>query len=185
MAEKSELIQNKVIKDIVNQHLDIWALGYASSLLGWDMETYMPKEAINERSIVFGRLSVLQQRLLLSDKMRELVKKGEKEQNLNDYEAGIVRTLKRRIEKFEKLPPEFVEELEKVRAKSQMVWREARQKNDYNIFKPSLQKIVELTKQLAEYWGYEKHPYNALLDYFEEGLTVNDVEEMFSKLKTR
>ncbi|MCD6484203.1 MAG: carboxypeptidase M32 [Candidatus Odinarchaeota archaeon] len=179
------LFKNSVIKQVLEKFVDVWSLNYALSLLGWDTETYMPKESIKERSIVFGRLSVLQQRFLLSDELRNLVRKGAKETNLNDYEAGIVRTLKRRIEKYEKLPPEFVEELEKVRAKSQMVWREARQKNDYNIFKPSLQKIVELTKQLAEYWGYEKHPYNALLDYFEEGLTVNDVEEMFSKLKHR
>ena len=185
MTEESTLIQNKTIKDIVNQHLDIWALGYASSLLGWDMETYMPKESINERSIVFGRLSVLQQRLLLSDKMRELVKKGEKEQNLNEYEAGIVRVLKRQIEKFEKLPPEFVEELEKVRAKSQVVWREARQKSDFNLFKPYLQKLFDLAKKATEYWGYKENPYDALLDFFEEGLLTRDVEAMFSEIRPR
>ena len=96
------LFKNSVIKQVLEKFVDVWSLNYTLSLLSWDTETYMPKESIKERSIVFGRLSVLQQRLLLSDELRNLVRKGAKETNLNDYEAGIVRTLKRRIEKYEK-----------------------------------------------------------------------------------
>ena len=64
-----------MIRKVLDKYLDIWAIGYATSLLGWDTETYMPEHAIKERSIVFGRLTVLAQRLMLSNEFRELVKK--------------------------------------------------------------------------------------------------------------
>ncbi|MGQ4833765.1 MAG: carboxypeptidase M32 [Candidatus Asgardarchaeia archaeon] len=177
-----EVFENKTIKEILNKYLDIWSIGYASGLLGWDSETYMPKESIKERSIVFGRLAVLRQKMMLSSEFKDLVKKGEKEQNLNDYEAGVIRVLKREIERFEKLPPEFIEEMERVTSKARVVWREAKAKSDYNMFKPYLGKIFELSRKAAEYLGYEEHPYDALLDLYEEGLKTREVDSMFKEL---
>ncbi len=63
-----------------------------------------------------------------------------------------------------------------------MVWREARKRSDFKAFKPHLEKNIELKREEAETLGYEGHPYNALLDHYEEGLTVDDVDRMFSKL---
>jgi len=179
------MFENPVIRKVLDKYLDIWAIGYATSLLGWDTETYMPEHAIKERSIVFGRLTVLAQRLMLSNEFRELVEKAEKEENLNVYEQGVVRVLKREIEIFEKLPPEFVEEFEKLTAEAKVVWRNAKEKSDFNLFKPYLEKIVEMSRKKAEYLGYEEHPYDALLDLFEEGLRTREVEDMFQKLKPK
>jgi len=179
------MFENPAIRKVLDKYLDIWAIGYATSLLGWDTETYMPEHAIKERSIVFGRLTVLAQRLMLSNEFRELVEKAEKEENLNVYEQGVVRVLKREIEIFEKLPLEFVEEFEKLTAEAKVVWRNAKEKSDFNLFKPYLEKIVEMSRKKAEYLGYEEHPYDALLDLFEEGLRTREVEDMFQKLKPK
>jgi carboxypeptidase Taq len=63
------------------------------------------------------------------------------------------------------------------------VWQEARQKSDFSIFLPHLEKIVELEK---EYCGYINLPgprYNSLLDGYEEGMTADKLKKEFAYLK--
>ena len=179
------IFSNPLVKKILKRYEDLWALNYAGAVMAWDTETYMPEGAIAERSLVFGKLSVLRQRLLLHPEFVDLVEKAEKEENLNDYERGVVRVLKRAIEKLKKLPPDFVEEFSKTVNESKVYWRKAKSKNDYKLFAPYLEKIIELSRKRAEYLGYEEHPYDALLDYYEEGLLTREVDNLFSRLKPR
>lgn len=51
------------------------------------------------------------------------------------------------------------------------------------MFAPYLEELVEYNKRFIEYWGYEEHPYNALLDLFEPGVTVKVLDQLFSELK--
>ena len=66
-----------------------------------------------------------------------------------------------------------------------MAWREARAKSAFKMYEPHLKKMIEIKKQIAAKIGYEKHPYNALLDTFEEQLTVNDLDKIFDALTPR
>ena len=66
-----------------------------------------------------------------------------------------------------------------------MAWREARAKSDFKMYEPHLKKMIELKKETAAKWGYEKHPYDALLDTFEEQLTVDDLDKIFGALTPR
>ena len=51
------------------------------------------------------------------------------------------------------------------------------------MFAPNLEKVIDLTIQKAEAYGYEGEPYNALLDDYEPGTTVADVEAAFGGLR--
>ena len=66
-----------------------------------------------------------------------------------------------------------------------MAWRRAREKSDYMTYAPHLKRMIEIKKKIAEKIGYEKHPYDALLDSFEEGLTVDDLDKVFGGLTPR
>ena len=66
-----------------------------------------------------------------------------------------------------------------------MAWREAREKSVFMMYAPHLKKMIEIKKQIAEKIGYEKHPYDALLDTFEEELTVDDLDKIFGVLTPR
>ena len=66
-----------------------------------------------------------------------------------------------------------------------MAWREAREKSVFRMYEPHLKKMIEIKKQIAEKIGYEKHPYDALLDTFEEELTVDDLDKVFGALTPR
>ena len=78
-----------------------------------------------------------------------------------------------------------IRDREKARHKSQalQVWQEARSENNFEKFQPYLEKTVELTCKTAEYYGYEDNIYDALLDIYEPGMTVAQLDPLFTGLR--
>ena len=173
---------NPIIRQIIDAYKPIWSLNHAISLMGWDFETYMPKGATEERGVADSQLHLLNKELLLGKNFVELVESGKKQEGLNDRESGIVRMLDREITKQLKIPKELTEAESLARMRGNMAWRQARQKSDFKTFEPHLRKMIEIKQQIADNLGYEKHPYDALLDFFEEELTVNDLDRVFGVL---
>src|SRR5207249_3588118 len=101
---------------------------------------------------------------------------------LSDAEKGIIRVLKRDIQFYQKVPPDLREELQKAITEAAIPWREAREKSEFQIFRPHLEKITELKRKQAEHLDPSTHPYNALLDLSEESLTTSDLDKIFGEL---
>lgn len=176
--------QNKIIKNILNKYYYISSLESLISLADWDLNTYMPESSAEDRGFVLGKVNLLIKNLILDKKLKKLLEKAKENlEKLNDYEKGVVRVLEREINIIEKLPNEFIEEFNKVTNEAQIIWRNAKKENNFEKFKPHLEKIVELIKKKAEYLGYEEHPYDALIDLFEEGWTTKDFENFFEVIK--
>lgn len=176
------LFKNNVILEILEKYKPIWSLEHAMALLGWDIETYMPESGVEERSISVSQLNLLKQKLILDQEFVSLVDKADQIEELNDFERGVVRVLKRSIRIYKSLPPKLIEEFSKITEESKVVWRNARAKNDFMMFQPYLEKIMSLAREVAEYLGYKEHPYDALLDLHEEGLTSRDVASIFNSI---
>ncbi len=177
------MIKSEVIKQILEHYRVIWALSHAQAVIGWDSETYMPEEGIRGRAVARAEIAQLIQRFMLDEKFVKLIEKAEEEKDLTEVERGIVRVLKRDLKFYQRVPPEVVKELAKVTSEAFVAWRGAKEKARFDLFAPYLDKIVELTRVVAEKLGYEEHPYDALLDLYEEGLTSRDVEAIFSVLE--
>ncbi len=179
----SSPFNHPLIREILELSRPIWALNYAMGLLSWDRETYMPPRGVEARSIAASQLAVLQRRLILHEKLVELVEKAQARlEELNDYERGLVRVLAREIRIAKALPEEFVARFAKTATVATRVWAEAKKQNDYEKFKPYLKELIELNRERAERLGYDEHPYDALVDLYEEGWRTRDIDAMFSKL---
>jgi carboxypeptidase Taq len=72
-----------------------------------------------------------------------------------------------------------VTELSRARSLAHHVWVEARQQNNFAHFLPALERVLDLTWQVAEHLGYEDHPYDALLNRFERGTRTAAVKALF------
>jgi len=177
--------ENPVMNQILDAYKPIWSLNHASSLMGWDFETYMPRKGTEERGVADSQLHLLHKELLLNKNFVGLVESAKKLENLSDAEKGIIRVLNRDITKQTKIPKELTEAESLERIRGNMVWRQAREKSDFMMYSPHLKKMIEIKKQIADKIGYEKHPYNALLDTFEEDLTVDDMDKVFGVLTPR
>src|SRR5690606_9174204 len=62
-------------------------------------------------------------------------------------------------------------------------WIRAREENNFTIFAPSLAKLVNLKRKEAELLGFKAHPYDALLNEFERGCTVELLDGIFNQLR--
>jgi carboxypeptidase Taq len=171
---------NPVILDILKQYRPIAAMTYSASLLGWDTEINMPEAGAAARGQAQAELEMLSQKMTLG--LAGLVEKADKEKTLNDEEKGVVRIFKRALHYYQKIPPELVEELQKATSEAAIPWRTARAKSDFQIFQPHLKKITDLKRKQASYLDPDAHPYDALLDLSEEGLTTDDLDQIFSNL---
>lgn len=167
----------------MDKYKNLWALSYTSAVIGWDLETYMPHLGATARGEAMGRLSTIRQRLFLDKDFVSLIHKAEKEKNLNDAEQGVIRILLHNLKFYEKLPPKFLEDFSRLTSESSIIWRDAKEKNDFKSFEKSLSKIFDMNRESAEYLGHKDSPYDALLDSYEEGLSSNMVEPFFEEIR--
>ncbi len=174
------MLRNQVISEILQKYKAIWALNHSSSLMGWDLETYMPEGGAQPRGEAQAQLALLRQKFVID--LRGPIERSEEGHDLNDFEKGVLRVLRRELHYFTKVPPRLIEELQKLTTEATVVWRDARKKSSFGTFKPYLEKIVDLKRQEAEKLGYDRHPYNALADLYEEGITIDDLDRVFSML---
>ncbi|MGC8558567.1 MAG: carboxypeptidase M32, partial [Nitrososphaeria archaeon] len=177
-----EKFEKDIMKTIIGRYRKIWAVTHCISLMGWDSETYMPREGVRERSVASAEMSTLYQELLLSEEFVSLVERASNINDLNPYEAGTIRVLKREITKMKRLPPELIYELEKITSEAFQVWKVLREEDRFDPFVPYLKKILELNRKMADKLGYDENPYDALLDLSEEGLHTRDVKSVFDNL---
>ncbi len=164
---------------ILREYKKAWSIAYARSLLTWDLETYMPQEGVRARGEAMAYLSTMYRERIMA--LKDQVEKLE-DGDLDDFGRGVKRVLGREIKYFTAVPPEIDEELNRVTSEAEVAWRRAKKEAKFSEFKPYLDKIVDLERKIAERLGYEGHPYNALLDLYEEGLTVSEVDGVFSYL---
>ncbi|HOO75323.1 MAG TPA: carboxypeptidase M32 [Tepiditoga sp.] len=158
----------------------------AVSLVGWDMETKMPKNAINARAEVISELSAEAFEIFTSPETGNILKKIEEKNEyelLNEKEKRIFEMTKREYYREKKVPADIVRNLSKLTSKGQLEWQEAKEKKDFGIFEETLEKLVEITIKMADIYGYEENRYDALLDLYEKGLTVKKLDKIIDTFK--
>ncbi|MBP7584251.1 MAG: carboxypeptidase M32 [Spirochaetes bacterium] len=161
-------------------------LEQSAAVLGWDMETYMPEEGVKGRAEQLALLSELMHRWTVEDETARLIEDAERETSGLDYfsdEAAMVRHARRVHDKSARIPGKLVERMARTTAKANSIWIKARAASDFGAFAPVLGEIVELNREEARCLGYKDHPYDALLDLYEPGITTAEVERIFSVLK--
>jgi carboxypeptidase Taq len=153
-------------------------------LLGWDQRTYMPQNGAAGRAEQLATIGRLAHEHFTADEIGQLLDQLAPlaDQPEND-DGALVRRTRRDYDQARKLPPEFVAEWAKARSLANKAWEEARRTNDMVMFQPYLDTSFDFAKRQAEYLGYEEHPYDALLDQYEPGMTTAQVRTLFAELK--
>ncbi len=156
----------------------------AIDLIYWDKLVCMPKKAVEGRAEVIGLLSEKLFNQQTSKEMREFLKFfKENSDGLSQVDKAMIKRLDKEYNETKKIPVERYKEFVILTSKSEAAWEEAKDKNDFNIFKPYLSKVVNFQKEFVGYWGYKDHKYNTLLDKYEEGITVEVLDKVFGDLR--
>lgn len=159
-------------------------LEQATALIYWDMRVGIPKKALEQRSELVAHLSSEVYNLKTSDNAKVFIDYFEPVMNeLTVVEKAMVEKFKKDYEDVKKIPADRFKEFVMVAAKSEAAWEEAKDKNDFEIFKPHLQKVVDFKKEFIGYKGFKGDKYNTLLDDYEAGITTEKLDEVFSELR--
>ena len=151
----------------------------------WDMRTGAPKKGIESRSEAVGTLSAEVFKMSVSDEMATLLEELEaKKESLDPIMLKTYEEVKKDYDLSVKIPSEEYREFVVLTSQSESVWEEAKEKSDFEMFQPYLEKIVSTTKRFIGYWGEKDgNPYNTLLDQYEPGITTEVIDEVFAELK--
>ncbi len=171
------------IEELKKEFSEITRLNYIRSLLGWDEQVNLPKGSFGARAEQNALMSKIVHERLISDKIGKLIKEAEKLSDLNLIDSATLREAKRDYEQEVKLPTELVEEISKTSSHGYIKWVEAREKNDFSIFQPLLEKLIELKIQVAEKLDTHPDPYSTLIDLYEPGATYDWIANIFNKSK--
>lgn len=180
------MTKEKNISELREKLQEIYHLGSALQVLHWDMEVFMPPKGAESRAKTISNISGILHEKFISKDFAALLKKAKLQLDagkLDDEESAIVRELWREYERQKKLPVAFVKEMAQICSEGHNVWIKAREKSDFNIFLPSLKKIVALKRREAQLVGYKKSPYDALLDTYEPYSTSEEISMIFEELK--
>ena len=161
-------------------------LGSIEEVLVWDSRTYLPKDASSYRADQIALIAGMVHEKKTDPRVGELLSElDEDDKNAEEYSVHAVniREWKRDYDKQIKLPKEFVEEKSRTAIKAQAAWQEARKSDNFGIFKPWLEKTVDLSRRTAEYLGYENEMYDVLLDIYEPGALTVDVAGTLAQLR--
>ncbi|GAK03681.1 LOW QUALITY PROTEIN: thermostable carboxypeptidase 1 [Geomicrobium sp. JCM 19037] len=159
--------------------------GQATALLQWDSRTGLPKKGQGERAEVLGTLSGEMHKMITSEEVTSLLEAVENDEQVTAITKKSAEQLRRDHDAYKKIPADEFKAYVMLRSESEAFWEEAKETNNFEGFKPYLEKIVAFKKKMIEYLGYEGHPYNRLLDDFEPGMTVEKLDPLFEELKQR
>jgi carboxypeptidase Taq len=153
-----------------------------AEVLEWDQEVMMPEGALPVRALQSSTIAALGHDILTCDEMSDLLVALEK-RNLNSEQAANIREIKRYSERAKKVPNELVLELEDTRIKGVEAWKEARKKNDFKLFLSYLRKVFALSRKVAEYIDPNTHPYEVLLEEYEQDMPIEEIQNHLNKIK--
>jgi carboxypeptidase Taq len=159
----------------------------ATAVLEWDQVTYMPPGGKKARARQISTLGRLAHERLVDPVIGHLLddlRSYEASLPYDSDEASLIRVVRRDYEKAIRVPAEFMAEYQGHVAASTVAWAEARPANDFAAVLPYLDKMIDLSRQFADFFpGYES-PADALIDYFaREGLTARQVQDLFAALR--
>lgn len=154
----------------------------------WYQNTYMPPGGAEARAEQIATLTALAHERLVSDETLGALEALEEEARNAppaSLAAGVVRVARREIDQLRKVPAKLVSDLARAGSLAQNAWVQARSESRFDLFRPHLERILDLTLQLAEHLGYQEHPYDALLGRYEPTMKGAEVDRLFEELKGR
>ena len=170
-------------KKIITEVTD---LAHAEAVLGWDQQVYMPRGGAEDRGNISETLASLVHQKFTSAEVGELLEKLKPYAQTLDPDADdacLIKLVAREYEKNTKVPIEWVAEFARETTVAQMAWENAREKDDFEIFRPRLEKLVEMRREYVTFFKPYDHVYDVLLDHFEAGMKTVDVKNIFDALR--
>ncbi len=160
------------------------AIRTALTLFDWDNETLAPEAASWRTAKAYGVLSTAYQELFCEEKLKELLDQIRETGSHSPLEKALARRTEKERKKLVLIPKEEYRRFSELTAVSIKRWGMAKKQNDFDIFAPTLEEILNMQKKFASYRAMEgQAPYDVLLSDYEEGFCTEKLDHFFGELK--
>ena len=177
---------SQLYKDYVNHLQKLADLENAINVLAWDKEVNLPVQGVNFRTRQMATLTGIAYEIQTDKnfeiKLNELLSAQDQ---LSPTQAKNVQLSKKQLDRSNKLDKDFVVRRSTLCSKAYHAWITARKANDFSLYYEALAALVELKKEAADRIGFEEHPYNALMEEYEPGASVKEIDHLFEEVKTK
>jgi len=173
--------------ELLERLKEVEVLGEVMGILSWDQETMMPKGANDARGLQKSLLSGMLHEKFTDKIFADLITRIRSElksKNITDQiiEANL-REFSRSYNRQTKVPKDLVEQISLVETQAHAAWVEAREKDQFALFAPFLEKLVALKKKESHCIDAARSPYDVQLEGYEVGLNSDTIAKIFSPLK--
>jgi len=179
---------NSKLKELRTRLTEVNDLNSVGALLFWDQSTYMPGGGAKARGRQSATLARIAQEKFTDRRIGKLLDALRSYEESLPYEsddASLIRITRREYEREIKIPPAFVGEVNQHLAQTYQVWVEARQENDFAQVQPYLEKTLDLSRKLANFFpGYESI-IDPLVNYSDYGMKASSLKVIFSELRSQ
>ena len=162
---------------------EIQQLGYARSTLSWDMQTYMPSDAIEQRSSTLSLLSSIVHQRITNPEIGKLLGSLQKLQELTSEQKREIKLFDRDYQRLIRIPKELVQEISKHSSLTLHKWKTAKKKSDFSMIQKDLATLIELKKKEAHFIDPDKNPWDVLANDFEPNVSSDQITSFFNPMK--
>lgn len=177
---------NKKLAELKALLAEVNDLNNAAAVLGWDQATYMPSGGAPARGRQMATLAKVAQEKFIDKKIGKLLdalRPYEESLPYDSDDASLIRVARRDYERALKVPPDFLAEFNVHAAETYQLWTEARPANDFARVRPNLERTLDLSRRLADFFpGYE-HIADPLIDFADYGMKASSVRALFKELR--
>lgn len=178
MSNSSALYEQ--YKEILHKIADV---KYASAVLQWDQETYLPHKGSDIRGRQIATLNEMAHELFTDEKFGNILNELSARNDLSDPQQKNIELSWYDYQRNKKLPSNFVRQTSETINKCFHAWLQARKENSFEHFQSPLAELIALKRKEADFLGYTAHPYDALMNDYDKGLTVAVTDRLFEQLK--
>jgi carboxypeptidase Taq len=166
---------------VMCRYRDLLALDGAVGLMNWDQQVLMPKGGGPARTQHVQLLNKMHHELLTSDELSSEIDRALSDASPN--EKAQLEILKKDIEQTSKLSLELVQRKSKASSAAYDAWRPCRADANFAPMIPHYTELFDIARETADALGYKDHPYDALIDLYEEGSSYAEAAATLGSIK--
>lgn len=155
-----------------------------NSLLFWDSMQKVPPKGAKGRAATKGVMAEETRRLQTSNEMKgylDALLPAARE--LQDMDRALLRVASREYNFYCNIPSGLYRQLESTKGEAIAIWDQVMKRDDYAPLIPYMDQLIALNKQMADCFGYNTCRYDALIDFYEEGMNSLRLDAIFEELK--
>jgi carboxypeptidase Taq len=158
---------------------------HLQSLASWDRMSMMPSAGNAARANAMAEMDGLLHGIRTDPQLKTQLAAAEQEP-LDQFERANLREIRRDWRTANALPAALVQAQSMANARCEHAWRTQRPANDWPGFLANFREVLRCSREQARLLSEETglRPYDALMDYYEPGMTSAQLDVLFGDLLT-